>query len=267
MSTKFEKLKNYLADLSEQGLCLAFSGGIDSTLLLYLCREMNILAITFNSNFQTEEEIELTENLCKKYGVKQIIVEKDIFENPIILNNPKDRCYHCKKFLFSKAVAIAKDKGLKHIIDGTNIDDLGVYRPGRKALAELGVISPLAELEITKKEVREYAKESGIEIFNKPSSPCLATRFPYGEEITKEKLEIVERGEEILKRNGMKCCRLRLHGDIARIEILPNKFDEFMDKRELIIRALKEIGVLYITLDIEGFRSGSMDLKMNNDRF
>ncbi len=266
MNSKFEKLKNYLEHLNEQGLCLAFSGGIDSTLLLYLCREMNILAVTFDSNFQTEDEIELTENLCKKYGVRQIIIEKDVFENPIILNNPKDRCYHCKKFLFKNAVKIAQDNGLGHIVDGTNFDDLNVYRPGRKALRELGVISPFAEFEITKREIRDYAKKCGIEIFSKPSSPCLATRFPYGTRLTTEKLAIVEKGENFLKGCGFECCRLRMHGDIGRIEILPEKFEEFLSKKESVIAELKKLGIAYVTLDLEGFRSGSMDLNIENEK-
>lgn len=260
MNNKFEKLQNYLENLNEQGLCLAFSGGIDSTLLLYLCRKMNILAITFNSNFQTAEEIDLTKKLCKKYGVKQIIIEKDVFENPIILNNPKDRCYHCKKFLFENAVKIANDNGLRHIIDGTNFNDLNVYRPGRKALKELGVISPFAMFEITKKEIRDYAKKCGIEIFSKPSSPCLATRFPYGTNLTTEKLELVEKGEDFLKKNGFECCRLRIHDNIARIEIPPEKFKEFLEKKDLIIKKIKDLKIPYVTLDLEGFRSGSMDL-------
>lgn len=260
MNNKFIQLKNYLNDLNEQGLCLAFSGGIDSTLLLYLCKDMNILAITFDSNFQTKEEIELTKNLCKKYGVKQIIIEQNVFENPIILDNPKDRCYHCKKFLFENAVRVAKENGLKTIIDGTNFDDLGVYRPGRKALKELGVISPFAKFEITKKEIREYAKDCGIEIFSKPSSPCLATRFPYGTKLTQEKLDIVEKGEQILKNFGFECCRLRLHDDIARIEILPEYFEKILSQKDKLIRELKQLGIKYITLDLEGFRSGSMDL-------
>ena len=260
MNNKFDRLQKHLKELEKQGLCLAFSGGIDSTLLLYLCREMNILAITFNSNFQTDEEIELTKNLCKKYGVEQIIIEKDVFENPIILNNPKDRCYHCKKFLFENAVKIAKEKGFKHIMDGTNFDDLKVYRPGRKALKELGVISPFADFEIRKQEIRDFAQKCGIEIFSKPSSPCLATRFPYGTNLTKEKLEIVEKGEQILKEAGFECCRLRLHGDIARIEISQDKFDDFLKQKKSIVLNLKTLGIKYITLDLEGFRSGSMDL-------
>lgn len=240
-------------------MCLAFSGGIDSTLLLYLCKDFDILAITFNSNFQTKEEIELTKDLCKKYGVKQIIIEQNVFENPIILGNPKDRCYHCKKFLFENAIEVAKENGLKYIIDGTNFDDLSVYRPGRMTLKELGIISPFAMFEIGKQEIRTFAKECGIELFSKPSSPCLATRFPYGTKLTKEKLEIVEKGEQILKNFGFDCCRLRLHNDVARIEILPENFQKLLTQKEKLIKKLKQFGIKYITLDIEGFQSGSMD--------
>lgn len=260
MKNKFTQLKEYLNNLNEQGLCLAFSGGIDSTLLLYLCKDMNILTITFDSNFQTKEEIEQTKELCKKYGVKQIIIEQNVFENPIILDNPKDRCYHCKKFLFENAVRVAKENGLKNIIDGTNFDDLGVYRPGRKALKELGVISPFAMFKISKKEIRDYAKDCEIEIFSKPSSPCLATRFPYGTKLTQEKLDVVEKGEQILKNLGFECCRLRLHDDIARIEILPEYFEKLLIQKEKLVKELKQLNIKYITLDLEGFRSGSMDL-------
>lgn len=259
MNSKFEKLKVYLNELKKQGLCLAFSGGIDSTLLLYLCRNMDILALTFSSNFQTQEEIELTKTLCQKYSVEQIIIEQDIFQNSIILNNPKDRCYHCKKMLFESALEITKSRGIKYLIDGTNFDDLGVYRPGRIALKELGILSPFAEFKITKQDIRKFAKECGIETFNKPSTPCLATRFPYGTTLTKEKLKVVEKGEQILKDSGFECCRLRLHCDIARIEILPKNFNDFLLQKENITRGLKQLGIKFITLDLEGFRSGSMD--------
>lgn len=260
MKNKFDELKTYLKNLNEQGLCLAFSGGIDSTLLLYLCKDLNTLAVTFKSNFQTDEEIEQTKLLCKKYDVKQIIIEQDVFENPVILDNPKDRCYHCKKFLFESAIEIANKNGFRNVIDGTNFDDLNVYRPGRKALRELEVVSPFAKFEITKKEIREYAKSCEIEIFSKPSSPCLATRFPYGTRLTKKKLEIVEKGERILKEYGFECCRLRMHDDVARIEILKEDFENLLIKKDELISRLKSLGIKYITLDLEGFRSGSMDL-------
>lgn len=260
MHNKFDKLSEYLSELEKQGLCLAFSGGIDSTLLLYLCRKINILAVTFKSDFQTEEEINLTKKLCKKYNVEQTIIDIDVLSNPIISKNPKDRCYHCKRMFFEKILQNAKLNNKKYVIDGTNFDDLSVYRPGRKALYELNIISPFADFKITKQEIRNFAKECGIEIFDKPSAPCLATRFPYNTTLNKEKLLIVQKGEKILKDFGFQCCRLRIHNDIARIEILDEKFGEFLHQKNKIKDALKTCGFSYITLDIEGFRSGSMDI-------
>lgn len=236
----------------KQGICLAFSGGIDSTLLLYLCHKMNILAVTFHSVFQTKEEKDLTLKLCEKYKVRQEIIEFYPLQNPILQNNPKDRCYHCKKLIFSKLKNFASKR---LIIDGTNFDDLSVYRPGIKALKECGVISPLAKFEITKNEIRDYAKNCGIEIFNKPSTPCLATRFPYGQKITSKNLLIVEKGEKIIKDFGFENCRLRIQGEIARIEILPQDFDRFLTQKE-IISQLKLLDISYITLDLEGLRTG-----------
>lgn len=256
MQNKFEQLKIYLLDLGKQGLYLAFSGGIDSTLLLWLCKDLNVTAVTFNSVFQTEEEIAQTRKICKNYGVKQKIIEYYLLGNNVLKNNPQDRCYHCKKLLFSKLSELANGH---NIIDGTNYDDLSVYRPGIKALKELGIISPFAKFGITKQEIRDYAKECGIDIFDKPSTPCLATRFPYGAELTPEKLRLVEHGEKILKDLGFRCCRLRLHNDIARIEIPQSDFTQFLSAKDDIINALKTSGITYITLDLEGFRSGSMD--------
>ena len=151
MYNKFENLKKYLNELNEQGICLAFSGGIDSTLLLYILREMNILTVTFNSNFQTNEEIDFTKKLCKKYGIRQALLNIDIFSNPVILNNPKDRCYHCKKMLFENAIKIAHDNGLKYILDGTNFDDLSCYRPGEKLLRNLELFHRLQNSKLQKK--------------------------------------------------------------------------------------------------------------------
>ncbi|MCD7878920.1 MAG: ATP-dependent sacrificial sulfur transferase LarE [Candidatus Gastranaerophilales bacterium] len=257
MQNKFNELKKYLTELNERGICLAFSGGIDSTLLLYLCKDLDILAVTFKSDFQTKSEIDLATGLCKKYGVKQEIIEFYPLENPVILNNPKDRCYHCKKTFFSKLKNYA---GGRAIIDGTNSDDLNIYRPGLKALKELDIISPLAKFEITKQEIRDYAKFLGIEIFDKPSTPCLATRFPYGTKLSQYGLQTVEQGEIILKEFGFANNRLRIHNEIARIEILQEDFKKFIEQHKAITKSLKTLGLKYITLDIEGLRSGSMDL-------
>ena len=256
MQNKFEDVKLYLENLEKQGLCLAFSGGIDSALLLYLCQDLNITAVTFKSVFQTEEEINFTRSFCKKYGVPHEIIEFAPLEDAVLKNNPKDRCYLCKKLMFTKLRDFAAGKV---IIDGTNFDDLNVYRPGLKALKELGVLSPFAEFKITKQEIRGYAKVCGMEIFDKPSTPCLATRFPYGTELSEERITLAARGERILRYAGFENCRLRLHGDIARIEIPPERFAEFLDKKDCITETLKSSGIKYVTLDVEGLRSGSMD--------
>ena len=257
MQNKFEQLKIYLSDLEKQGLYLAFSGGIDSTLLLWLCKDLDVTAVTFKSAFQPKEEIAQTRIICKNYGIKQKIIEYFPLSDNQLKNNPKDRCYYCKKLIFSKLKDYADGR---NIIDGTNYDDLSVYRPGIKALKELGIISPFAKFEITKKEIRDYAKECGINIFDKPSTPCLATRFPYGARLSEQKLLIVEQGEKILHDAGFDSCRLRIHEDIARIEIPQDNFADFINARENIIQKLKPLGFMYITLDMEGLRSGSMDI-------
>ena len=258
MKNKFNKLQKYLSELNEQGICLAFSGGIDSTVLLYLCKDLNITAITFKSVFQTDKEIEDTKYLCNFYGIPQKIIEYYPLGNPIIKNNPKDRCYHCKKLFFSQLKGIA---GEKFVIDGTNADDLKSYRPGIKALKELKIFSPLAEFEITKAEIREFAKLSGIKIYNKPSTPCIATRFPYGTELDETNLNIAIKGEEIIKNYGFKNCRFRIYKDTARIEIFLAEMNNFLKYRADIIQTLKkETNLKYFTLDLEGLRSGSMDI-------
>lgn len=260
MKNKFENLKKYLSELGKQGICLAFSGGIDSTLLLYLCKDFNTAAVTFSSVFQTEEELELSENLCKKYGVSHNVIEFFPLEEKILVNNHKDRCYHCKKLFFGKLKDFAKENNLKFIIDGTNADDIHTFRPGLRALEEMEIISPFVKFQITKQEIRDYAKEFGIEIFNKPSTPCLATRFPYGTELNERSLNIVRCGERFLKEIGFENNRFRLHNDIARIEIPKEQFEDFLAKKEEITKYIKHFGVKYVTLDMEGIRRGSMDL-------
>ena len=259
MFNKFEELQDYLKMKEKQGICLAFSGGIDSILLLYFCKKLNPLAVTINSNLQTHEEISFTEKICQDWGIKQIILDTDIFKIPEIISNPKDRCYHCKKNMFGKIVNTAGKNGASVIFDGTNFDDLQVYRPGRKALEELGIISPFAMFKITKSEIREYSKKCNIPFYDKPSTPCLATRFPYETVLTPEKLKMVEKCEKVLKNFGFASCRFRVHNDIARIEILPENFNDFIRQKDEIINSLRFTGLKYITLDMEGLRSGSMD--------
>lgn len=258
MKNKFIELKKYLSNLNEQGICLAFSGGIDSTVLLFLCKDLNTTAVTFKSVFQSEDEINETKTLCDLYKVPQKIIEYYPLENSIIKTNPKDRCYHCKKLFFSQLKDFA---GEKFVIDGTNADDLKSYRPGIKALKELGIKSPLAEFKITKEEIREFAKISGIKIYDKPSTPCFATRFPYNTELNEKLLNTAKTGEKMLKDHGFNICRFRIHGDLARIEIPLNDFEKFLIHKTDIIQSLKqETNLKYFMLDLEGLRSGSMDV-------
>lgn len=253
---KFKELKKYLINLKEQGLCLAFSGGIDSTVLLYICKDLDIIAVTFASVFQTSEEINSAKELCQKYNVKHKIINLNPLKNETILYNPNDRCYHCKKGFFTEIKEFAKERC---IIDGTNFDDLSSYRPGLKALKELGVISPLAMFKITKQEIRQFAKSAGIEIFDKPSAPCIATRFPYGTKLNECDIEKVKRAEEILKKYGFVDNRARLHNDILRIEIPEKDFNFYTNNAAQVTGELKKLNFRYITLDLEGLRQGSMD--------
>lgn len=259
MLNKFIALKQLLKSKEKQGICLAFSGGIDSTLLLYLCKDMNITAVTFNSDFQSNEEILQTQKLCHDFKVKQEIISVNTLDNPLLMNNPKDRCYHCKKMLFAELKKYAEENNLKYLIDGTNFDDLSVYRPGLQALKEMFISSPLAEFKITKSEIRDYAKQIGIPNYAKPSMPCLATRFPYETKLEASKLIAAENGEKILKSMGFENNRFRIHGNIIRIEIPQNEFNLLLNKKDILLHEVKKLGIKYITLDIEGLRSGSMD--------
>lgn len=259
INKKVTVLKKFLSTLNEQGICLAFSGGIDSTFLLYLCKNMNILAVTFNSVLQTAEESDLARNLCKKYGVKQQVINIDPLEDEYLSQNPKDRCYICKKKFFMQIKKVAEENNIKNIIDGTNFDDLHTHRPGIKALKELGIISPLAECKLTKQEIRNLAESFGIEIYDKPSTPCMATRFPYNTLLKPETIDKIKMAEKILAQQGFENNRVRQHDNISRIEIPPKDFEKFIKKKELLINELKALGLKYITLDIEGLRSGSME--------
>jgi len=267
MDKKFENLKNYLKTLETQGVCLAFSGGIDSALLLHICAKTlsteRFCAVTFKSEFQTEDEIEFCKNFTENYAVNHDIIRVSNLSDPIIQNNPKDRCYHCKKGFFTRLKEFAAKCNFKNVIDGTNFDDLSCYRPGLKALEELNIISPLAEFKITKPEIRQYAKFLGLKIFNKPSTPCLATRFPYKTRLNIEDLTRVEAAEKILHNSNFTNCRVRFHkdvqnSDIARVEIPSEDFCRFI-KSPKITGKLKDLGFKYVTLDLEGLRQGGMD--------
>lgn len=265
---KQAKLREQIAELVREGACVAFSGGADSSLILKLAVEegnrigREVWAVTFETKLHPGSDVSISRRVAEEMGALHEIIELDEFKDEAIMRNPVDRCYLCKKLLFTTLQAYARDKGLKHILDGTNLDDLGVYRPGIRALQELGIRSPLAEAGFTKAEVRAFARELGISVSDRPSAPCLATRLPYGTRIDAQLLARIDAGEEDLRAMGFAVVRLRVHGDILRIEIPPADFDRFMQEREAIAKRLKALGFIYITLDLEGFRSGSMDIHL-----
>ncbi len=264
MIGKAEKLQENMAKLVKGGLCVAFSGGVDSTLLLQFAQEAAqaeqepLWAVLFATQLHPPADRAEAEKLAADIGAPLEVIEVDELSSPEILRNPVDRCYHCKRLLFSMLKEFAAKKGAAHVADGTNYDDLFQYRPGLKALKELGVASPLAECGLTKEEIRALAAEKGLAVKDKPSSPCLATRLPYNTLITPEALNQVAAGEQLLKDHGFPVNRLRIHGDTARIEIPKARFAAFLEQAGLVGK-LKALGFQYVTLDLEGFRSGSMD--------
>lgn len=262
---KVENLKKEMRRYAREDVMVAFSGGVDSSLLLKLACEAAgesgsiVYAATVQTRLHPSGELKEAERICREIGARHIVLRVDELAEAGIMDNPADRCYLCKKHLFQKMLEQAAALEVNTVLEGANEDDLHVYRPGLRALKELGIISPLAEAGLTKAEVRELAQEYGLSVASKPAAPCLATRFPYGTALTYEKMEQVEKGEEFLKGFAFKDVRLRVHGDIARIEVCGTDFGKLMEHREKIISYLKGLGYLYVTLDLEGFRSGSMD--------
>lgn len=265
---KVLRLKEHLRRLLEQGLCVAFSGGVDSAVLLQTAEvlrreqklpEGNLRAVLFATRLHPPADEEDAREQANAMGVPLEVVRVDEFSDPDILQNPPDRCYRCKKLLFQSLLTFAKENHLGAAADGTNFDDLSEYRPGLRALRELGIQSPLAQVEMTKAEVRRLAEEYGLRVSKKPSSPCMATRLPYGDRLTPEKLGQAAEGEALLKERGFPVNRVRIHGNLARVEIPKEEFARFLEQSEEITEGLKALGILYVTLDLQGFRSGSMD--------
>lgn len=261
---KYERLKMLLSRMP--AALVAYSGGVDSTFLLRVASEVlknKILAVIASSPTYPQREIRQALALAKKMGVKVRIVKTKEMANPHFLANPPDRCYYCKKELFSMLHEIARQENLPYILDGTNYDDYKDYRPGSKAAKEWGIVSPLAEVKLGKEEIRRLSRWLGLPTWNKPSMACLASRFPYFVEINPERLKKVAKAEEFLHQVGFRQVRVRHHGDeIARIEVLPEQFPLIINPsiRRRILNQLKSLGYLYITFDLEGYRSGSLNL-------
>lgn len=262
---KRQKLIEEISGYCRNDLCIAFSGGVDSSLLLWLaCREAQktgkkVYAVTFNTKLHPRADVELAGDIASLAGAIHHVVDIDELENPEILENPPERCYLCKRMLFTKLLEFAKEKGVSAVLEGTNADDLKVYRPGICAIGELGIISPLSDCGFTKEEVRAYAADCGLEVSERPSTPCLATRLPYYTRIEEKVLRQIELGEAYLHKLGFYNVRLRVHGDVARLEIDETDFLKCMEYKRQISEYIKELGFQYTALDLEGFRSGSMD--------
>jgi uncharacterized protein len=262
---KRKKLDTILNEL--KSFVVAFSGGVDSSFLLYrsnALKNLEMIGVTIRTPYIPQTEIEEAVEFAKAYGINHRIIDLSFPET--IRNNPIDRCYLCKKTLFSELLSFAGDNKYKYVIEGTNADDPGDFRPGLKALHELDIRSPLLEAGLTKKEIRELLRREGLSVWGKPAMACLLTRIPYNTHISESMLKMIEQAEYFLLDKGYPGARVRIHGDLARIECLPEYFEKITQNpdKELIINNLKKIGFRYVSLDLEGYRSGSSNPEIDH---
>jgi len=263
LKTKTEKLEEIFRTMGR--VLVAYSGGVDSTLLLKVAKDVlgdgNVLAVTALSSLYPERELTGVKKLIQTLGVRHLLIESNELEIAGFSKNPPDRCYYCKKELYGELLNLAKKESIPFIVEGSTLDDDKDHRPGRVAIQELGIRSPLKEALFTKTDVRQLSKGLSLPTWDKPSFACLASRFPYGEEITPEGLRMVDEAEDFLFRLGFKQVRVRHYQNLARIEILQEEMGRLMGGalRGKVVSHLKGIGYKYVTLDLQGFRSGSMN--------
>ncbi len=255
---KMKKLKNIINPLGSA--LIAFSGGVDSSFLAKICHDIlgkKCVAVTAVSETYPNDDLKSAKRIAKIIGIKHIIIRTNEMKNRKFSKNPRNRCYYCKSELFSEMKKLAKKMKIKNIVDGTNADDLKDYRPGLKAKEKFRVVSPLALAGLNKKEIRKFSKNMGLPTHNKPSSPCMASRIPFNSDITEEKIKAVEKAESIIKKLGYKTVRVRHHENIARIEIGDKKTN--LEKLRDAAKKIKKLGFKYVTLDLEGYRTGSLN--------
>lgn len=260
MEEKLKKLQNYLLGLKK--VAVAFSGGVDSSFLLKVASDIlgkNAIAINVNSPLVARTERISMQEFCTKYEIPLVQIEFDALSFSQIKENSASRCYFCKRAIFSQIMASAKKNGIENIADGSNSDDENDFRPGMKALAELGVLSPLKECGFSKAEIRELSKKMKLETWQMPSAACLASRIEYGQEITEETLLRIDKAEDFLRKLNFGQCRVRVHGNLARIEVLPEQMQNALSHKKEIHAEIKRLGFSYATLDLSGYRTGSMN--------
>ncbi|MDD7416560.1 MAG: ATP-dependent sacrificial sulfur transferase LarE [Treponemataceae bacterium] len=263
MDELYRKYENLKKTLKSFGRCaVAFSGGVDSTFLVKVANEVlgnSCLAITVNSSALLKTDLENSMQFCKQNNINHLVLDCDVLSIPGLSQNPPERCYICKKAYFLKIQEVAKEHEISIVIEGSNTDDDNDYRPGQKALKELNIISPLKIAGLGKSEIRLLSKELNLPTWQKESAACLISRFSYGEVLTKEKLSMVEQSEEFLRNQGFHKIRVRIHDKLARIEIAPEELSRAIQERDSITKKLCEFGFTYVTLDLEGYRMGSMN--------
>jgi uncharacterized protein len=266
LESKLGKLKNHLKELGS--VAVAYSGGVDSTFLLKVAQDVlgeNVIAVTARSSTYPEREFREAAEFVLKTGIRHVVITSEELDIEGFSDNPTNRCYYCKRELLAKIIAVARSLNIRHVVEGSNIDDLGDYRPGMQAVRELGVGSPLQEAGLGKEEIRILSKNMDLPTWQKPAFACLASRFPYGQKITSDKLQTIDQAEQFLLDLGFRQVRVRHHDNIARIEVSAAERDKFFNTglMDRIYAKFKQLGFMYTALDLQGYRTGSMNEVIN----